>query len=74
MAEAILKDRKMVICCCVYCQSEYDVGGYYVGVPCIVGKDGAKAIELSLNDSETELFRQSLGHIKELATKVDELL
>ncbi|MHC4215566.1 MAG: malate dehydrogenase [Planctomycetota bacterium] len=74
MAEAILKDRKMIICCCVYCQSEYNVGGYYVGVPCIVGKDGAKAIELSLNQAESELFEQSLSHVKQLVSKVDSLL
>jgi malate dehydrogenase len=74
MAESILRDRKMVICCCVYCESQYDVGGYYVGVPCIVGSDGAVPIELKLNASETEQFEKSLAHVKGLVGKVDDLL
>ncbi|MBL7153261.1 MAG: malate dehydrogenase [Phycisphaerae bacterium] len=75
MAEAILRDKKTVISCCAYCDSEYDAGGYYVGVPAILGENGVeKVIELDLNNSERAGFAQSLGHVKELAAKVDELL
>ncbi|MBN2313558.1 MAG: malate dehydrogenase [Sedimentisphaerales bacterium] len=75
MAEAILKDKKTVIPCCAYCDSEYDAGGYFVGVPAILGGEGVeKVIELNLNDSEHRQFRQSLAHVKELVKKVDELL
>lgn len=75
MAEAILKDKKTVISCCAYCDNEYGVGGYFVGVPAVLGKDGVeKVIELNLNDTEQAQFDQSLSHVKQLATKVDELL
>jgi malate dehydrogenase len=75
MAEAILEDKKAVISCCAYCDSEYDAGGYYVGVPTILGKNGVeKVIELDLNDSERAQFQQSLAHVKQLAEKVDKLL
>jgi len=75
MAEAILKDKKSVICCCAYCDSEYGVGGYFVGVPVVLGKDGVeKIIELDLNQSEQVLFEKSLAHVKQLTTNVDKLL
>ncbi len=75
MAEAILKDKKTAMPCCAYCDSEYDAGGYFVGVPVILGGHGVeKVIELNLNDSEQVQFQQSLTHVKELVTKVDGLL
>jgi malate dehydrogenase len=75
MAEAILKDKKTVLSCCAYCESEYDVGGYFVGVPAILGKNGVeKVIELDLNKSEKAQFQKSLDHVKQLAAKVDKLL
>ena len=75
MAKAILKNKKSLICCCAYCDSEYSAGGYFVGVPAILGKGGVeKIIELDLNDSELSEFKNSLGHVKELSAKVDGLL
>jgi len=75
MAEAVLKDKKAVISCCAYCDSEYGVGGYFVGVPAVLGKDGVeKIVELDLNETEQAQFEKSLAHVKQLAVKVDELL
>ncbi len=75
MAEAILKDKKTVLSCCAYCDREYKVGGYFVGVPAILGKNGVeKVIEFGLNEPEQAQFEKSLAHVKQLATKVDELL
>jgi len=75
MAEAILKDKKTVMSCCAYCDSEYGVGGYFVGVPVILGKNGVeKIIELDLNQSEQAGFEKSLAQVKQLAAKVDKLL
>ena len=75
MAKALLKNKKSLICCCAYCDSEYSAGGYFVGVPAILGKGGVeKIIELDLNDSELSEFKNSLGHVKELSAKVDDLL
>jgi malate dehydrogenase len=75
MAEAILKDKKAVMSCCAYCESEYGVGGYFVGIPLILGQNGVeKVIELDLNKSEKEQFQKSLEHVKQLAVKVDKLL
>ncbi|MFQ6035676.1 MAG: malate dehydrogenase [Sedimentisphaerales bacterium] len=75
MAEAILKDKKTVMSCCAYCGREYGVGGYFVGVPVVLGKNGVeKIIELDLNRSEQAGFEKSLAHVKQLAAKVDGLL
>ena len=75
MAEAVLKDNKTVLSCCAYCDREYGVGGYFVGVPVVLGKGGAeKMIELDLTDSEREQFEKSLSGVKQLAAKVDEFL
>jgi malate dehydrogenase len=75
MAEAILKDKKTVLSCCAYCDSEYGVGGYFVGVPAILGKDGVeKVITLDLNKSEQALLEKSVNHVRQLAAKVDQLL
>ncbi len=75
MAEAILGDKKTVVCCCAYCDSEYGVGGYYVGVPAVLGRNGPeRIIELDLNDTERADFEQSLSHVKKLISRVDALL
>ena len=75
MAEAIITDSKSVMPCSVFCQREYGVGGYFVGVPVVLGKAGVeKIVELKLNTEERAEFDKSVGHVKELVTKVDQLL
>ena len=75
MAQAILKDKKTTLSCCAYCQDEYNVGGYFVGVPAILGAKGVeRIIKLNLNKKELAQFEESLGHVKQLVTKVDVLL
>ena len=75
MAEAILRDTKNVICCCAWCDGQYGAGGYFVGVPAVLGKGGIeRIIELDLDESEKAQFDASLGRVKELVTRVDQLL
>ncbi|HKQ50062.1 MAG TPA: malate dehydrogenase [Phycisphaerae bacterium] len=72
MAEAIIKDKKRILPCAAYCKSEYGVGGYFVGVPCVLGKDGVeKVIELKLDGEERKLFDASVTHVKELVAWVE---
>jgi malate dehydrogenase len=67
MAEAIIKDKKRILPCAAYCNREYGVGGYFVGVPCVLGAGGVeKVIEVKLNDDEKKLFATSVSHVKEL--------
>ncbi len=71
MAEAIIRDRKRILPCAVYCDKEYGVGGYFVGVPCILGSDGVeRVIEIELDDKERAMFNTSVEHVKELVRAV----
>ena len=75
MAEAITTDSRSVIPCCAYCQKEYNVGGYFVGVPAVLGKAGVeKIVELNLNADERKELDVSVSHVKDLVAKVDKLL
>jgi len=57
------------------CNSEYGVGGYYVGVPVILGSNGVeKIIELSLTDSEKAAFQKSVDAVKSLVATMEQLL
>ena len=71
MAEAIIKDKKRILPCAVYCDKEYGVGGYFVGVPCILGTNGVeRVIEIELDDNEKKAFQTSVDHVKELVKTV----
>ncbi|MCR9208325.1 MULTISPECIES: malate dehydrogenase [Rhodopirellula] len=75
MVEAIVKDKKRVIPVAAYCESEYGVGGYYVGVPVVLGSGGVeRIIELSLTDEETKAFQNSVDAVKSLVSTMDGLL
>ena len=75
MAEAILLDKKTVLPCCAYCDKEYGVGGYFVGVPAVLGAAGVeKVIELNLNQKEKAELAVSIEHVKELTDKVKKML
>ena len=57
MVEAIVRDKKRLIPCAAYCDKEYGVGGYFVGVPVILGAGGVeKIIELKLTAQEQAAF------------------
>jgi malate dehydrogenase len=67
MVEAIVRDKKRLIPCAAYCDKEYGVGGYYVGVPVVLGTNGVERIvELKLTESEAAAFRKSVDAVKEL--------
>ncbi len=67
MAESILKDQKRILPCCAYCNKEYEVGGYFVGVPVMLGAGGVeKVIEIKLTAEEKALFGKSVAAVKDL--------
>src|SRR5215510_3422170 len=71
MAEAIIRDKKRILPCAAYCDKEYGIGGYFVGVPCVLGKDGVdKVIEIEMDDAERKMFQSSVEHVKELVKAV----
>ena len=75
MVESILKDKKRILPCAAYCNSEYNVGGYFVGVPVKLGRKGVeKVIELKLNAEEKEAFKKSVEHVKSLVATTEKYL
>ncbi len=75
MVEAIVKDKKRLIPCAAYCDKEYGVGGYYVGVPIILGGSGVeRIIELALTDEEMAEFQNSVEAVKLLVKVMHEML
>ena len=67
MAESYLKDKKRVLPCAVALKGEYGVKDMYVGVPAIIGANGAERIvEIALNRSEQKMFDKSVGAVAEL--------
>ncbi|TVQ53354.1 MAG: malate dehydrogenase [Phycisphaerales bacterium] len=77
MAEAIIRDKKRILPCAAYCESEYGVGGkgdgYFVGVPCVLGVSGMeRVIEIDLQGEEKTLMDESIQHVKELVQIVRE--
>ena len=72
MAEAVLCDQKRIVPCAVYCDSEYGVGGYFVGVPAMLGAAGCeRVIEVELTDTERAAFNTSVQHVRDLVAQVD---
>lgn len=75
MVEAIIKDKKRVIPCAAYCDKEYGVGGYYVGVPVVLGAGGVeRIIELDLSEQERADFQKSVDAVKSLVSTMDGLM
>jgi len=67
MAASILKDQKRILPCAAYCDKEYNVGGYFVGVPAMLGVGGVeKVIEIKLTAEEKAAFDKSVEAVKEL--------
>ena len=75
MVEAIVRDKKRVLPCASYCDKEYGVGGYYVGVPVVLGSAGVeRIIELDLGEDERAAFQKSVDAVQELVSKMAELM
>ena len=67
MAEAYLGDQKRILPCAVYVEGKYGLDGLYVGVPVVIGADGAEEIiEIALDDEARQNFQVSVDAVKEL--------
>ena len=74
MAEAILKEENRLLPACAYCNGEYGLDGYYLGVPAILGASGIeKVIELKLNETEKEALVKSTDAVKGLIEAMENL-
>ncbi len=71
MAQAILRDERRVLPCAAYCDKEYGVGGYFVGVPARLGAGGVvDVLEFDLTADERAAFDQSVAAVKGLVAQL----
>jgi malate dehydrogenase len=74
MVEAIVRDKKRLIPCAAYCDREYGVGGYYVGVPVVLGAGGVERIvEVRMSEAERAAFDRSVQAVKDLVAAMANL-
>jgi len=74
MVEAVVRDRKRLVPAAAYCDREYGVGGYYVGVPIILGSGGVeRIIEIDLSEAERAALGRSIEAVKELVAAMAKL-
>ncbi len=74
MVEAVVRDKKRLIPAAAYCDKEYGVGGYFLGVPIILGAAGVeRIIELELSDTERAALDKSVDAVRQLVETMDRL-
>lgn len=74
MVQAILRDEKALLPCAVYAQGEYGISGVFVGLPCILGRQGVeKIIELPLTDENKVALMKSVEEVKQGVQSLKEL-
>jgi len=75
MAEAIIFDKRKILCVCAYLEGEYGVKGMFVGVPAVLGKNGVEQIvPLDLTDGEKAALDKSVAGVRKTCDEVDSLL
>jgi malate dehydrogenase len=74
MATSFLKDKKRVLPCAAYLSGQYGLNGLYVGVPVVIGKDGAERIvEFETNAEEKAMFAASVASVQGLIAACKEI-
>ena len=65
MAESYLKDKKRVLPCASFCEGEFGINGFFIGVPTVIGKNGVeKIIEFKLLEEEQKELSKTLEAVK----------
>ena len=72
LTRAILFDENSVFTVSAYLKGEYGQKGIYIGVPCIVNRNGVKQIlQMKLDEKEQELFRNSSNILREMLSELE---
>ncbi|MBW2094418.1 MAG: malate dehydrogenase [Deltaproteobacteria bacterium] len=74
MAEAILKDKKMILPCAAYLQGEYGINDLFIGVPVKLGAQGIEEIiEITLTAEEEKALKDSAAAVEGLVDDMKRL-
>ena len=75
MAKSIMFDEKRVLPCACYLEGEFDISGYFLGIPAVLGANGVeKILRFNLTKEEKELLKQSVEKVKEQVASVNKVL
>ena len=75
LVEAIVRNERKVLPCCVMLEGEYGQNDICIGVPVVVGKNGwEKIIDLNLNAEEQELFNKSADAVRNMNSVLDTIV
>ncbi len=70
LVRAILKDQKRTLAVSAYIDGQYKLSDVCIGAPCRIGSSGIEqVIELSLEDTQSQVLLKSAARLKELALK-----
>ena len=65
MVESFVRDKKRVIPCASLCEGEFDINGYFIGVPTVIGGNGVeKILTFDLNEEEKNALENTLAEVK----------
>ncbi len=74
MAEAIIKNQRRIMPVAAYLNGEFNIDGYYMGVPAILGENGVEeVVDFELNEEETAKLQVSLQAVKDNVAKMESL-
>ena len=62
---SFIRDKKRVIPCASLCEGEFDINGYFIGVPTVIGSNGVeKILTFELNEEEKNALENTLSEVK----------
>lgn len=65
MAQAVVRDEKQLLPCSCYVDGQYDLKDVYIGVPCVLGKDGVeKIVEIDITAEEKTALHKSADEVR----------
>ena len=73
MAESYIKNKNRVLPCASFCEGEFGINGYFIGVPTVIGKNGIeKILEFNLLEDEKRELEKTIEAVKKtvLETKL----
>jgi malate dehydrogenase len=66
MVESIVLDKKRILPCAAWLEGEYGMEGFFLGVPCKLGRNGLEQIiEVGLTDDERAALGKSADAVRE---------
>lgn len=74
VVEAIVRDEKKLMTCCVSLEGEYGQNDICIGVPVIIGRNGwEKIVEFDLDETEKAAFEKSAAAVRNMNEALKDL-